>query len=435
MPQGFLRTAGIGLVTAVALITSSCATTPSKLEKWANTQGSEDLYKDVLINPESDLELRQTALFLLVRQWDYSAPMLRGGGLIKDMPEAVRNETVKAILPRVKSELMGPEGAARIKARDALWSVRAGLTDASTIAEIDAIVFDWVQNSWKPCAEVGSVSFRDILNGLGPEKVTPILVNVVKAGKFEDVACMQQQIRNTSWLPKAEPLAAALIGFWDAGKVSADPQLRYSFLEDLVSLTDAPSLRPWLFKNSTDPAIPGQEKNLMLDAIQKGPASATDIANYKQMLTSNTLSRWSAVESLVNMKGSEGLGIALSSLPADGLYGYWNGGQAPDGFKKVVSEAVCNITKLTDLGDNARMTFEQHIGSPIPAARAIAIRCLQKFGDATSIPKLEAQRAQLGRAPVEIPAWGGMSFQALIDETIAEIRKPKAPAAPAAAPK
>ena len=67
---------------ALTLLSAGCQNTPSKLEKWANTENSEELYKTVLLDPKSNDELRKVALFHLVDQADYSAGMLMGGGFL-----------------------------------------------------------------------------------------------------------------------------------------------------------------------------------------------------------------------------------------------------------------------------------------------------------------------------------------------------------------
>lgn len=407
---------------ALAFVSSGCQTTPSKLEKWANTENSEELYKSVLLDPKSTAELRKSSLFHLFDQADYSAAMLMGGGFLKEMPESTRSQTVRDALPRIKAELLDKEGPKRIKARDLLYQVRQSVSDAPTKEAIDALLLDWVAQSWNPQAEVGTVAFRDIAGVLGAEKVTPILVKVLTSKEltFEQVRGLQTQLRRTAWLPKADAVAAALLPVWDRTDIPNDPQLRVDYLDDLAAFTESASLQAWLVARASDPKTDATFANMMLDMLKGMVVSDSLVASYTELLQKESVSRWAAFQKLVEAKNSDGLELALSKLPVSGEYGAWDRGVVPNGFSEA-GKSVCSLSKLAEMGDNARRVFEAHIGDANIHAAALSVRCLQLFGDATTIAKLEAA-ARSANAPKEIPAWGGMKFGGLVAETIAAIK-------------
>lgn len=413
---------GLPCLVALTLLSTGCQTTPGKLEKWANTENSEELYKSVLLDPKSTAELRTSALFHLVDQSDYSAAMLMGGGFLKEMPDATRSATIRDALPRIKAELLDKEGPKRVKTRDLLYHIRQAVSDAPTKDAIDALLLDWVVQSWNPQAEVGTVAFRDIAGLLGPEKVSPILVKILtsKEVTFEQVRGLQTQLRRTSWLPKADAVAAALLPVWDRTDIPNDPQLRVDFLDDLAGFTEAPSLQAWLVARAADPKTDPLFANIMMDMLKGMVVNDSLIASYTNMLQKESVSRWAAFQKLVEAKNSEGLELALSKLPASGEYGAWDRGVVPNGFSEA-GKSVCSLSKLAEMGDNARRVFEAHIGDANIHSAALSVRCLQVLGDAGTIAKLESAKRS-ANASKEIPAWGGMKFSGLLDETVTAIK-------------
>ena len=413
---------GLSCLVALTLLSAGCQNTPEKLEKWANTEASEELYKSVLLDPKSTPELRKAALFHLFDQADFSASMLMGGGFLKEMPDATRSEAIRDALPRIKAELLDKEGPKRIKARDLLYQVRQAVADAPTKEAIDALLLEWVTNSWNPQAEVGTVAFRDIAGVLGAEKVSPVLVKVLSSKEltFEQVRGLQTQLRRTSWLPKADSVAAALLPVWDRTDIPNDPQLRVDFLDDLAAFTESASLQAWLVARSTDPKTDPTFANIMMDMLKGMVVNDSLIASYTNMLQKESVSRWAAFQKLVEAKNSEGLEMALSKLPVGGEYGAWDRGVVPNGFSEA-GKSVCSLSKLAEMGDAARRVFEAHIADANIHAAALSVRCLQTLGDASTIAKLED--AKNGpHARKEIPAWGGMKFGALVAETSAAIK-------------
>lgn len=407
---------------ALTLLSTGCQTTPSKLEKWANTENSEDLYKTVLLDPKSNDELRKIALFHLFDQADYSAAMLMGGGFLKEMPDATRSRTISDALPRIKAELLDKEGPKRIKARDLLYQVRIAVNDAPTKGAIDLLLLEWVANSWKPEAEVGTVAFRDIAGILGAEKVSPVIIKVLESKEltFAQVRGLQTQLRRTAWLPKADTIAAALLPVWDRVDIPNDPQLRVDFLDDLSAFKESPALQAWLVARGSDPKTDPIFANVMLDMLKGMVVNDSLIASYTNMLRKESVSRWAAFQKLVEAKNSEGLELALSNLPVSGEYGAWDRGIVPNGFSEA-GKSVCSLSKLAAMGDNARRVFEAHIGDANIHAAALSVRCLQGLGDANTIAKLEAAKSG-ANAKTEIPAWGGMKFGALLAESVTAIK-------------
>jgi hypothetical protein len=413
---------GLPCLFALTLLSAGCQNTPSKLDKWANTENSEELYKSVLLDPKSNDELRKVALFHLFDQADYSAAMLMGGGFLKDMPEATRSRAITDALPRIKAELLDKEGAKRIKARDLLYQVRFAVTDAPTKEAIDALLLEWVANSWNPQSEVGTVAFRDIAGILGAEKVSPILIKILgsKELTFAQVRGLQTQLRRTAWLPKADAVAAALLPVWDRTDIPNDPQLRVDFLDDLAAFTESPALQAWLVARAADTKTDPTFANIMMDMLKGMVVNDSLIASYTNMLQKESVSRWAAFQKLVEAKNSEGLELALSKLPVSGEYGAWDRGVVPNGFAEA-GKSVCSLSKLAEMGDNARRVFEAHIGDANIHAAALSVRCLQGLGDANTIAKLEAAKSG-ANAKTEIPAWGGMKFGALLAESVTAIK-------------
>jgi hypothetical protein len=413
---------GLPCLFALTLLSTGCQTTPSKLEKWANTENSEDLYKTVLLDPKSNDELRKIALFHLFDQADYSAAMLMGGGFLKEMPDATRSRTISDALPRIKAELLDKEGPKRIKARDLLYQIRIAVTDAPTKEAIDLLLLEWVANSWKPEAEVGTVAFRDIAGILGAEKVSPIIIKVLESKEltFAQVRGLQTQLRRTAWLPKADTIAAALLPVWDRADIPNDPQLRVDFLDDLSAFKESPALQAWLVARGGDPKTDPTFANVMMDMLKGMVVNDSLIASYTNMLRKESVSRWAAFQKLVEAKSSEGLELALSNLPVSGEYGAWDRGIVPNGFSEA-GKSVCSLSKLVDMGDNARRVFEAHIGDANIHAAALSVRCLQGLGDANTIAKLEAAKSG-ANAKTVIPAWGGMKFGALLAESVTAIK-------------
>jgi len=413
---------GLPCLFALTLLSAGCQNTPSKLEKWANTENSEELYKTVLLDPKSNDELRKIALFHLVDQADYSAAMLMGGGFLKEMPDATRSRAISDALPRIKAELLDKEGSKRIKARDLLYQIRLAVTDAPTKEAIDVLLLEWVANSWNPQSEVGTVAFRDIAGILGTEKVSPILIKILSSKEltFAQVRGLQTQLNRTAWLPKADALAAALLPVWDRTDIPNDPQLRVDFLDDLAAFKESPALQGWLVARAADPKTDPIFANIMMDILKGMVVNDSLIASYTNMLQKESVSRWAAFQKLVEAKNSEGLELALSKLPVSGEYGAWDRGIVPNGFSEA-GKSVCSLSKLADMGDNARRVFEAHIGDANIHAAALSVRCLQVLGDANTIAKLEAAKSG-ANAKTEIPAWGGMKFGALLAESVTAIK-------------
>lgn len=413
---------GMPCLLALILLSTGCQTTPGKLEKWANTENSEELYKTVLLDPKSNDELRKIALFHLFDQADYSAGMLMGGGLLKQMPEAVRSRTVRDALPRIKAELLDKEGPKRIKARDLLYQSRLAVTDAPTKEAIDLLLLEWVARSWNPEAEAGTVAFRDIAGVLGAERVSPILIKILESKEltFAKVRGLQTQFRRTQWLPKADAVAAALLPVWDRTDIPNDPQLRVDFLDDLAAFNESPALQAWVVARGADPKTDPTYANIMMNILKGMVVNDSLIASYTNMLQKESVSRWAAFQKLVEAKNSEGLELALSKLPVSGEYGAWDRGIVPNGFSEA-GKSVCSLSKLAEMGDNARRVFEAHIGDANIHAAALSVRCLQQLGDANTISKLEAAKSG-ANAKTEIPAWGGMKFGALLAESVTAIK-------------
>ncbi len=417
--RAFSRTAAVCLFGSLAL--AGCEPTPSYLDRWANTPGSEDRFEGYLHDPDLSHETRVRALELLIEQWDHSMSRLNGGASVRQIADATERDAVlRDVTPRVR-ELYDEGGAWTHKMRDAAFNLRQATNDASIRAGYDAILQDWFNTHWDPCLQsAGVVSTSQVLTAIGAENAVAKIDEVIAEGAFDRVLCFGRDVTSVEWVYASDSTAQAFATRWDAGEVSENTQLRFEYFEYMLRFSDTPSMRNWLFDRLSDDSLDPLFKNAILDAVAENPTDA-DIEGYTRLLTNETYGRWAAVQAIVNARGSDGLEHVLSNLPADGEYGFYDGRVRADGFRSVSNNIVCTLTKLEELGDNARVVFERHIADANVPARLISISCLAKYGDRQTVARLNTASAAMAE-PVPAPGYGeGATIQSVIAETVAAI--------------
>jgi hypothetical protein len=399
-----------------------CAPTPGLLEKWANRDGSEEMFAEYLQNPDVTPEVRTTALRLLIDQWQYSSQMFLNGRVLRAMPDAAqRDATILAVVPHLTARYEAAE--TRTQARDAAFQIRGGTDSAEVQTAIDEILMRYVNNDWSPCVESGgSVSSSQVFTVLGPTRVESRIVTVVNDGTFDELLCVARTVGNVPWLIESTAIGTAITARWDAGNLSDVPQFNFELLEFLMRFKTVEPVRAWFFARLSDPNFDPTFKNAVLDWVGRNPAES-DIAQYMQLLTNERYTRWSATQAIIERNGSDGLRTVLQSLPATGEYAYYDGEVRPDGFRSVADRVFCTLTKLQEIGDNARRVFEESLATPGVPARALSLSCLKTFGDAQSVAAITTWKTALGELPIPVPGFGeAVTLQSLADETIAAIQ-------------
>ncbi|MCB9521592.1 MAG: hypothetical protein H6699_12080, partial [Myxococcales bacterium] len=352
----------------------------------------------------------------------YSYTLLAGGGAVKDIQDVgQRDQILQGVVPHMRTRYAESDASA-VEMRDAAYNLRQATTTPAVIAEFDGILADWLLNKWDPCrVGTGVVRIVDLFEVLGATVGSPKIVEVVREGAFDRVLCFGRDVTDLSWMKTSNEIAQAYIDRWTAGNVDQNTQLKFEYLEQALRLSAAPAMRAWIFDQLNNPDTDPLFKNAMLDAVSTTRTDA-DADGYRRLLTNETNARWAAFQALVDGGGSEGLELALSSLPPTGEYGFYRDAVRPDGLKSVTSSFLCTLTKLTELGDNARVVFERHIGDENVPARVISIACLGFYGDRGTVGRLQDAKSALGRTPVPAPGFGeGASVQDVIDATISAI--------------
>lgn len=413
------------LLFALALGTvaaGGCTPTPGMLEKWANRDGSEEMFAEYLQNPDLTPEIRTTALRLLIDQWQYSSQMFLNGRVLRAMPDATqRDATILSVVPHLTARYA--DAATRTQARDATYQIRGGTDSAEVHAALDGILMQYVNSDWSPCVESGgSVSSSQVFTVLGAERVEARIVAVVTDGTFDEVLCVTRTVGNVPWLIESTAVGSAITARWDAGNLSDVPQFNFELLEFLMRYKTVEPVRAWFFARLSDPNFDPTFKNAVLDWLGRNPAES-DIAQYMLLLNNERYTRWSATQAIVDRNGSDGLRTVLQSLPATGEYAFYDGEVRPDGFRSVADRVFCTLTKLQEIGDNARRVFEEALANPGVPARALALSCLKTFGDAQSVTTITTWKTSLGNAAVPVAGFGeGVTLQTLADETVTAIQ-------------
>jgi hypothetical protein len=423
-PSSILSNCSVRLATLaiVFFAVSACEPTPRYLERWANTPGSEERFLAYLVDSSLSHEVRVTALELLIQQWDYSASDLYGGEVLQQIEDTeVRDRIVLDATPKIR-ELYDQGEAWTYKMRDAAFHLRGSTHNEEVLAGLDAIIIDWIGNHWDPCQlGLGVVQTSALLEVAGPENAQSKVLEIIGEAAFDRLLCFGRDVHSLDWIFSSEEVAQAYIARWTDGQLSDNPQLRFEFFEHLIRFRNTTSVRTWMFEQITGDEMEALYKNTILDVLSDDPSDA-DIDGYVTLLSNESYARWSAFQSIVEARGSDGLEMVLTSLPPEGEYGFYDGAIRPDGLKSVTSGFLCELTKLQELGDNARGVFERHMEDENLPARLISIACLANFGERSTVTRLTEVRDGLGDDPVPVVGFGEeASLQSVIDETIAAI--------------
>lgn len=414
------------------LFASGCKATPEHLERWENREGSEEMFQKHLQNPKADDAVRIRALELLAKQWRYSSTMFRDG-LLTNIPDADgRERVVAAALPTIAANLTSEDETARVYARDALFTIRRQLTSDANIAAIDGYLNDWLSQDWAkdPCREIGGVRAAQIFNTLGQESSQDALVSIFDQGDWEKTYCALQNTKDVSWRPESEPIASSLLGFWDRGLVPEGFQSRVSFLDELSTFSKLPNVREWAFSKVRDETLNTNDRGVMVALLSRSWVPE-DLPKYQAMLNNADLYRWEAVRALITMQNEEGLKVALTNLPAESDYAFWDGARRTNGFHEA-SKFVCSLPRMKELPDAMRPVLESQASEGHIYARAISIHCLGTLGNANSITVLESIKSGLARPDdVPVPFWsseGDVLLSELIDASIQKLQEAEAAA-------
>lgn len=363
-----------------------------------------------------------TALELLIEQWDYSMSLLAGGRAFEPIADpGVRDALLRDAAPHLRAlyergEMWVP------KMRDAAYHLRGVATDAGVRALYDDVLHDWLTNHWEPCRVGGGVlGVGQVVEALGPERSLPTLVPVILESPADRVLCLARDTANVEWIRSSDLMARAWVTRWASGNVPENEQLRFEFLEHMLSTSGAPEMRAWMFARLEDRDTPALYKNAILDAATRNPR-VSDLGAFTRLLSVPSYTRWAAMQALVDSGGTQGLEHVLQNLPADGEYRFYDGVLREDGFQSAARNIACAIPKLGELGDNARRVFERYIDSPNVPARVLSVTCLERFGDRQSLARLRAVRSAMGRsAPPAVGFGPDATVADVIDRAIAAI--------------
>jgi hypothetical protein len=413
---------------------AGCEPTPDFLEQWANTPGSEDRFASYLQDTSVSHEVRVKALELLIRQWQYSSALFNGGQVLLDIPDpAERDAVIRDVVPFLTEFVRAPETSGR--GRDAVMAVREGTDNAEVRSQLDTILVDFINNQWSPCLQsAGATSSQSILSALPEPMAAPRVAAVFRDGEPSDIACFITNIVNVSWLNSSPSVAEAFVSRYTSGNLPQGEQIQFDYVQYSLKMVQQAAVRDWYWTSIANAETPPLHRNFMMDALTQNPQEG-DQERYMALLSVPLTVRWAALQTIVEQGGSQGLDAVLNALPADGEFRYYGGALVEDGFKQSAENIVCSITKLNEMGDFARQTFERHIEDTNLNARALSISCLERFGNAQTAERLGLWAQSLGSAPVPTPpGYGGVSFQDLANETIAAIAARLAAPAEGSAP-
>jgi hypothetical protein len=419
--QRLSRFALAGLLSLSVTGITGCEPTPSFLQQWANTPDSEERFAEYLKDPSVSHEVRVTALELLIRQWQYSAPMFAGGQVLREMPDpAERDAVIRDVVPFLSAYVRDASTSSR--GRDAVMAIREGTDDAAVLGQLNAILLEFINNQWTPCLQSsGSTSAQTILSALPEAEAAPRVAAVFREGETSDVICFVTNITNVSWLNQSSTVAEAYMERYNSGNIPEGDQARFDYIQYSLKMIEQPVIREFYFSRIANLETDPLHRNFMLDALAQNPVE-NEQERYLALLEVPLTVRWAAVQTIVQRDGSQGLEAVLSNLPANGEFRIYQGSVQEDGFKQSAENIVCAITKLGELGDFARQTFERHIEDENLNARALSLSCLERFGNAQTAERLRAWADGLGAESVPTPpGYAGLSFQELAQETIEAI--------------
>lgn len=400
-----------GLISTVVasslLLTMACQPTPETVDKWANREGSEARFIGYMQNPEVSMDTRVRALEVLVDQWRYSASDFREA-VIAIPVENGREEVVAGALPKIIERFETADNETqRVYTRDALFSLRRQTTSPANQNAIDNELVTWLKKDWSanPCREIGGIRERQIFEEVGREKTEGIMVALIDAGNWDHVYCLLQNTGGVSWRGQSQPVATALLGFWDKNLVPDSFQHQVTFFDHLVTFAGVPEVRTWAFEKIRGADVPTNIRGLLV-ALLSRTWSDEDLAGYQELLKNEDTYRWEAVRALTTLKGPEGLEMAFQGLPAESDYAYWNGARRDSGFNSA-AKYVCSIKKIQEAPVAFIPVFQKWAAqSENLYVRVISTYCLGVYGNAATGQALTEIRSKLAKADdIAIPFW------------------------------
>lgn len=410
----------------------ACEPTPEYIERYANTEDSEARFADYIKDPKVSQAVRVRALELLFDQWQYSSSMFVSGRVVRDIPDAeLRQQTLRDFLPFLRTRFAAE--ATEIQARDAAFHLRSATDNREIRGQYAELLVEWLTTKWEPCRErPGALPPSMILSAVPAESVVPTLVERIRTGEIPDVECQRRAMeREVEWVFGNEALATAWMERWNGanGRLVENNQLNFTLFEHITRYIEQPAVRDWLFAMLANPESDPLYTNAALEVVSARPADG-DLDRFAGLLGAPRNIRWAAFKKIIEAEGSSGLRRALSAMPAQSDYRYYDGEMVDNGFELAARNVVCAIPRLEELRDNARQQFEAFIRSDNTPARLLSIVCLERFGDAQTVTNLTTVLTELGPEPVAAPGFGEASLQDVITATITRIQARLAPPAP-----
>lgn len=181
------RAVGVSRIIALAVVlaaTGGCdKPSHDNVEKWMRTEKGPDKLREAVRNGDLDADLRAHAAVNIIRM-DQTT---EAKALLSELGEADRHAVVAAMVPRLwelarisgdKDAVPGPE---QVKAKDALYAIRA-LGGAEAQQTIDQYLVDWLVRDvyYEQLADLGRYGGELILRAAG-ERAAPPLIKATKA--------------------------------------------------------------------------------------------------------------------------------------------------------------------------------------------------------------------------------------------------------------
>lgn len=392
------------------LTAAACEVTSDKIQLWKTTQKGPGKLMAAVGDTGLELKLRSEAAIALV-DIDRAQPLAAD---LHKLPSADRNRIADAVADRLLVRVSGasdqPAGQrAGLRAKDALFALRASLGDDERAVVDDALV-RWLLEDWKGRSG-GEHSGPKVIRAIGrpaaalllervaadPQVVVIIagLLKEVGTGAERDKAAERlfersggQQGATEATLEALGRLGSAsarvlLIGL--AEKRSTPEEVRVAALLALAHDPHASSVDR-LAALAGSVGAPKAVRGAAFEALEviQSDATAAKIGRIVARDRDETV-RYRAAEAVVSCCGAQGVAVLLQSLPT--RYGYARA-DVEDLLEKDIKE----------LGSRAAPALRQALASSSWIARVIAVRLLAELGDRQdiqSIEKLAEDRAKL----------------------------------------
>lgn len=415
----------MGCAVVLPLVLLACEVRPSTVERWANRPGSEERFIGYLQDPSTSLEVKQKSLEMLVRQWQYSASMLRDGEPLRAMPQAdVRDRILVDLLPFLRERAQA-SGVQRYHQRDIAYHLMRGSESAEVREAYVGFLTEWMSSYWEPCVSGGTVSPRAVLERIGPERGAPLIVERLQSMSFADIGdCLRPQLRGLPWLPTHDGVAQGWIQRWEVGdRPTGDDimsqQAITNFFEGMDLSGPSDAMKRWLLETL---ATPGAPFGHFFDQMLKRHREESDAPLYVEAVGREGEFRFQAMVVLAELRGAEGVRMALSALPEESAYNRWGQQEREDGLQ-LGAHLFCTDDAVKALRESGRLVFEAVMadGEATTPARAVAAYCLGQLDNQSALPALRAVQSDLGRTSPAVPHWGGANLGTVVGRAVATL--------------